>query len=109
MKPACRQMKETFRRNEAVCNRIIGLIQLISNKTRFRIICLLYHGEFCVSEIVQVVSEGRLANISQQLKMLAVAGVIERRRDGRQILYSLKDDRVRSLIQYFRKHFLNEA
>ena len=101
-------MRAAFRRNEAVCGRILDLIQLISNKTRFRIICLLAQGEFCVGEIVEVVSQGQMSNVSQQLKILTVAGILERRRDQRRILYSLKDERVRNMIRFLRKQFLNE-
>ena len=107
MKLACQEMKEAFKKNEAVCTRVMSLFQLISSKTRFRIICLLLRGEFCVGEIVEVVSEGQLSNVSQQLKVLTLAGIIERRRLKQQILYSLKDPRVKELIQFLQQQFLN--
>lgn len=95
-----------FKRNEAVCERVIGLFQLFSNKGRFRIICLLARGEFCVNEIAEVVG-GKISNISQQLKILALSGAIERRRDERRILYALKDKRLRKTIQFLQSQFLN--
>jgi DNA-binding transcriptional ArsR family regulator len=107
MKRACREMKAAFDQNEEVCGRVMALFQLLSNKTRFRIICLLLRGEFCVGDIVEVVGEGQLSNVSQQLKTLTLAGIIERRRVKRQILYSLKDERLRDLIQYLQKQFLD--
>ncbi len=107
MKPVCRELKSLFQRNDALCNHVVTLFQLVSNKTRFRIICLLVRGEFCVNEIVEVVHQGKLSNISQQLKILALAGVIERRRADRKILYSLKDQRVRGMIEFLQKQFLN--
>ena len=107
MKPVCHELKEAFRKNEAVCARVIQLFQLFSNKGRFRIACLLARGEFCVNEITEVVSEGKTSNISQQLKMLALSGVIERRREDQRILYRLKDQRVGSMIQFLQENFLN--
>ncbi len=98
--------KKLFRKNEAVCQRVIGLFQLLAHKGRFRIVCLLARGEFCVNEITEVVSEGKHSNISQQLKMLALAGVIERRREQQHILYRLKDDRVRTVIEFLQGQFL---
>lgn len=95
-----------FKKNEAVCARVIGLFQLFSNKGRFRIVCLLTRGEFCVREITDVVG-GKASNISQQLKILALSGVIERRRVQQRILYSLKDQRVRSTIAFLQDQFLN--
>ena len=99
-------MKEVFKRNEAVCTRVLGLFLLFSNKGRFRIVCLLARGEFCVQEITEVVGE-KASNISQQLKMLTLSGVIERRRVEQRILYSLKDKRVRRMIQFLQDQFLN--
>ncbi|MBU6402660.1 MAG: helix-turn-helix domain-containing protein, partial [Verrucomicrobia bacterium] len=86
---------------------VIGLFQLISTKIRFRIICLLARDEFCVHDIVEIVSAEQLSNVSQQLKILTLAGVVERRREGQLIFYRLKDERVRRLIGFLREQFLN--
>ena len=107
MKTVCSELKEAFRKNEVVCARVIGLFQLFSNKGRFRIACLLARGEFCVNEITEVVSEGKTSNISQQLKMLTLSGIIERRREHQHVLYRLKDKRVGNMIQFLQEQFLN--
>lgn len=108
LNPTCEEIKREFQSNEAVCGKVLTLFHLVSNKTRFRIICMLARGEFCVNEIVHVVSAGKLSNISQQLKMLTLAGLIEKRRDSKHILYSLKDERVREMIGFLRRRFLEE-
>lgn len=107
MNALAQEIKEEFQGNELVCSKVITLFQLIANKTRFRIICLLARGEFCVNDIVEVVDAGKLSNISQQLKILCLAGLIERRRQQKRILYSLKDERIRDMIDYFRAQFLS--
>jgi len=99
-------MRLEFLSNEAVCAKVLTLFHLLSNKARFRIVCLLARGEFCVHEIAEVVGAGRLSNISQQLKMLTMAGVIVRRRDQNRILYSLQDERIRTMIEFLRVEFL---
>jgi len=109
MNLVARELKEAFRKNEVVCAHVINLFHLFSNKGRFRIACLLARGEFCVNEIAEVVSQGKLSNISQHLKMLAMSGVIERRREEQKIIYSLKDPRVRKMIQFLQEQFLNEG
>jgi DNA-binding transcriptional ArsR family regulator len=106
MNAVCRGLKEAFRKDEAVCAHVTQLFHLFSNKGRFRIACLLARGEFCVSDITEVVSEGKTSNISQQLKMLTLSGVIERRRENRRILYRLKDPRVGNMIQFLQEQFL---
>ena len=106
MKHACQKLKAAFEQNEAVCDRVNQLFHLLANKGRFRIVCLLCFGEFCVNDIAEVVSEGRLPNVSQHLKMLTLAGVIERHRQGQNIFYRLKDERVRNIIGFIRSQFL---
>ena len=103
---ACEQIRLEFLGNEAVCARVLTLFGLLSNKARFRIVCLLARGEFCVQQITEVVGTGRLSNISQHLKMLTMAGVIVRRRDQTRILYSLKDKRIRKMIEFLRVQFM---
>ena len=107
MNQTAQQVKRAFQKNEAVCARVLGLFHLLSHKGRFRIACLLARGEFCVQEIAEVVDQGKLSNISQQLKMLTLSGVLERRRQNQRILYSLKDQRVRNMIQFLQEQFLN--
>ena len=107
MQTVAKELKEAFRKNEVVCAHVIQLFQLFSNKGRFRIACLLARGEFCVNEITEVVSEGKTSSVSQHLKMLALSGVIERRRENQRILYRLKDQRVGKMIQYLQREFLN--
>jgi DNA-binding transcriptional ArsR family regulator len=48
------KIQREFRSHNAPCQQVISLIQLISNKSRFRIICVLAHGEFCVKEIAEI-------------------------------------------------------
>lgn len=100
------EIQSEFKANNALCQQVIGLFQLISNKSRFRILCILSRGEFCVNDIAEIVGEGKLSNISQQLKILTLAGMVERRREEKRIIYRLVDDRVRDLIAYFREHYL---
>jgi DNA-binding transcriptional ArsR family regulator len=106
MKSECARIKKDFERNAAVCAKTLDLLHLISNKVRFRIICLLTRGDFCVQDIAGVVGHGNLSNTSQQLKILRLAGLISQRREARRIIYSLTDDRVRDMISYLRKKFL---
>ncbi len=106
MKSRCKAAKEEFKKNSAVCERVVTLLHLISNKARFRIICLLSQGEFCVNEIMDVVNEGKLSNISQQLTILRLAGIVQKRRNNKRILYIIKDERVRRLIGFLRLQYL---
>jgi len=104
------QIRERFLRNQMVCERVVGIFHLLSNKPRFRIACMLMHGESCVQDIAEVVCGGKMSNISQQLKMLRLGGVVTKRREGKQILYSIADEKVAHLIEFLQAEFLeNES
>jgi ArsR family transcriptional regulator len=101
------EIREVFADNGSMCSEVIKNLELISNPVRLRTVCMLMHGEYCVQEIVEIAGEGKATNVSQQLRMLRLAGVIESRRDGKQIRYRLKDGPVRRLVAFLRKEFLN--
>lgn len=100
------EIKEQFENNLVVCERVVGLFHLLSNKPRFRIACMLMHGEACVQDIAYVICGGKMSNISQQLKMLRLSGVVKKRRVGKQLLYSIADEKVAHLIEFLREEFL---
>jgi DNA-binding transcriptional ArsR family regulator len=89
---------ERFQDHET-CKTLVGMLSLLSNPIRFRALCLLSSGEFCVNDIVRLVG-GKGSNISQQLRMLTLAGYIAKRRDGKQIFYELVDEKIRSLVEF---------
>jgi DNA-binding transcriptional ArsR family regulator len=107
MNARCRTIKEEFRKNSAICERVVTVLHLISNKARFRIVCLLSRGgEFCVNDIMDVVNEGKLSHISQQLTILRLAGIVQKRRSNKLTLYAIKDERVRQLIEFLCLQYL---
>ncbi len=78
--------------NIAINNRIINAFSALGDKTRFKLLKLLYTEEnICVSELAEQVGISN-AGVSQQLKILEQAGLIERNRDGQKICYSVKDN-----------------
>ena len=109
MNARCRTIKEEFRNNSAVCERVVTLLHLISNKTRFLIVCLLSRGEFRVHDIMDVVNEGKLSHISQQLMILRLAGIVQKRRSNKLMLYAIKDEGVRRLIEFLCLQYLKQT
>lgn len=59
-----------------------------------------------MNEIVEVIQAGKLTNISQQLKMLTLAGLLKKKKEGRKVLYTLKDETIREMISFLEKHYL---
>ena len=102
-----KKIKARFENNELVCEKIIGLFSLLSNKIRFRIVCLLMEGDFCVSEIVDIIQIGKISNISQQLKLLTMSGIVEKRRDKKNIYYQLVHEELQHIMTFLHDNYLN--
>ena len=97
-------LKSRFIRERVRCQAVMDTLSLVSNKTRFQILCALHQADFCVNELVEIVG-GKMSNVSQQLKALSLAGIVKRRRENQRIIYSLTDDSVRSLLTYLQQQF----
>ena len=79
------------------------LFKCFGDSTRVRILCVLLEGEFCVGEIAEALNMTQSA-VSHQLKLLKQAKLISGKREGKQILYSLADEHVRSIINIGLEH-----
>ncbi|MBN2444376.1 MAG: winged helix-turn-helix transcriptional regulator [Spirochaetales bacterium] len=96
--------KEFIIKNTEACECILQTLSLLSNKTRLHILCILSNSDYCVGEIGEIVG-GKTSNISQQLKMLTMAGYLEKRRSEKNIFYHLKDEKIKKLLDFFRDNF----
>ena len=97
-----------FAANELMCREVIAMLELVSNKVRLRTVCMLMQGEYCVQDIVDVAGGGKATNVSQQLRMLRLAGVVEARREGKQLFYRLNEGSVPRLVKFLRKEYMNQ-
>lgn len=75
-----------------------SLLKAISHEGRLMILCHLVTGEKSVTELEQLLS-ARQAAVSQQLSRLRLEGLVEPRREGKAIYYSLADDRPRRILE----------
>lgn len=84
--------------------RVAALFKLLGDPTRARILyALLATGELCVCDIAAAL-ETPETSVSQALRLLRTAGVVDRRRVGRMVFYQLADDHVRQLLELSRVH-----
>ena len=80
------------------------LFKGFADPTRVHILCLLMaEGELCVTDIAEKVDLSQSA-ISHQLKSLKQMHLIRFRREGKNILYSLADDHVATILQMGLEH-----
>lgn len=64
------------------------LFRALGDETRLRIVALLAHGELCVCHLEKALGLNQ-PNISRQLGVLRAARVVEARREGTWVYYSL--------------------
>ena len=89
--------------NKQKQERIAELFKGFADVTRVQILMLLLNGEMCVNDIAQAVELTQSA-ISHQLRLLKQMHLIKYRREGKNILYSLADDHVQTIIQMGLEH-----
>ncbi|MBQ3146750.1 MAG: winged helix-turn-helix transcriptional regulator [Oscillospiraceae bacterium] len=86
-----------------ILEQIAELFKGFCDPTRVHILSLLQQQERCVSEIAEAVELSQSA-ISHQLRLLKQMHLIKFRREGKNILYSLADDHVRTILEMGLEH-----
>lgn len=64
------------------------LFRALGDETRLRIVALLAHGELCVCHIEKALDLSQ-PNVSRHLGVLRAAGVVDARREGTWVYYSI--------------------
>jgi len=81
------------------------LFKGFADTTRVHILYLLVEEELCVGDIAEAVELSQSA-ISHQLRLLKQMHLIKYRREGKNILYSLADDHVKTILQMGLEHVM---
>lgn len=84
---------------------IADLFKAFGDPTRVQILSHLQQQELCVGDIADAVELSQSA-ISHQLRILKQMHLIKFRRDGKNILYSLADDHVRTILEMGLEHVM---
>ncbi|MES2105578.1 MAG: metalloregulator ArsR/SmtB family transcription factor [Pseudomonadota bacterium] len=74
-----------------------GILSALANPDRLLLLCQLSQGEQAVGELEQSL-DIRQPTLSQQLGVLRKQSLVNTRRDGKRILYSVADPRVLILL-----------
>lgn len=73
------------------------LFKALSHPTRLRIVALIREQRPCVKSMEELLGVSQ-PNLSQHLSLLRHAGVVESERDGNQVCYRIKNERVLKLL-----------
>jgi DNA-binding transcriptional ArsR family regulator len=79
------------------------LLKTLGDPTRMRILSALSREELSVSELQEVLELSQSA-VSHQLKVLRDADMVDYRREGKMVYYSLADEHVYDLVRTSLEH-----
>ena len=90
-------------RSEAVWSFTADLFNALGDRERLKLMALLLDGPHCVSELAAETGQSMSA-ISQRLKILYQAKLVQKQRSGKHIYYSLLDEHVVGLLRNAIEH-----
>lgn len=73
------------------------LYKVFGDSTRIKILYVLFEAEMCVCDIAKLLNMTQSA-ISHQLRVLKQSKLVDYRKDGKTVFYSLADDHVKTII-----------
>ncbi|MEB6564640.1 MAG: helix-turn-helix transcriptional regulator [Gammaproteobacteria bacterium] len=76
---------------------VVGILKSLANSDRLLILCHLSQQELNVSQIEEI-TQIHQPTLSQQLMMLRKSDVVNTRREGKQIFYSIKDEKMVTVL-----------
>ena len=89
-----------------IMGHIADLFKGFADPTRVHILSLLLvNTELCVTDIAEAVAVSQ-SGVSHQLRILKQMQLIKFRREGKNILYSLADDHVKTILEMGLEHVL---
>ena len=89
--------------DEEILYDLADLFKVFSDTTRIKILYSLMTGERRVADIAEVVGATQSA-VSHQLRILKTARLVKFQRDGKNVLYSLADDHVFTILAQGMNH-----
>ena len=96
------EIKESMLADEKISD-LCARFKVISEPSRLKILLALEGGELCVDHITEAVG-GNQSAVSHQLKILKDNKIIKSRRNGQNVLYSVSDWHVLTMIGVAKEH-----
>jgi len=85
---------------------VARIFQALSDPTRVRLISAMLNTELCVCDLSMLLGMTQSA-VSHQLRILRDLRLVQARKDGRIVFYSLDDDHIKELFSRTKEHLLH--
>lgn len=79
------------------------IFAMLGEPNRMKIILALMEGELCVYHLCEITG-GKQSAVSQHLRKLKDNRIVKSRKDGNQVLYSICDGHIRTIVQTALEH-----
>lgn len=99
-----RQMEDGMPKEETM-QELAEFFKVFADRTRIKILCVLFQRELCVCDLAEVVGMTQSA-VSHQLRVLKQMKLVKNRREGKIVYYSLADSHIQSIIDQGMEHIL---
>ena len=93
---------------EEKAKRIAELLKLLANEHRLLILCALMKGPLTVGEINPFTPNITASALSQHLNQLRMAGILESEKQGMNVIYRIRDQRVTALLGAVKECYCEE-
>ena len=93
--------------DEEILYDLADLFKVFSDTTRIKILYSLMGGELCVADIAETIGATQSA-VSHQLRILKASRLVKFQREGKNVLYSLADDHVFTMLAVGMTHICEE-
>jgi len=77
-------------------------LQAIAHELRLSILCHLMKKPMCVQELIKATGASQ-SNLSQHLSKMRLLGVLNNKKKGQQVYYSIVDPRINEIVHVLRK------
>ena len=76
----------------------VKFFKALGNETRLRIVKYLLENERCACEFESMVDKDQ-TTISRHLKVLTEAGILEKEKDGKNVIYKIEDGALKDTLR----------
>lgn len=83
--------------DEELLYELADLFKVFGDTTRIKILYALMEQDLCVADLAEIISASQSA-VSHQLRTLKQARLVKFQRDGKNVIYSLSDDHVYTVL-----------
>lgn len=82
----------------------VGVFKALADATRLKILECVRDGEKCICEIIPYTGKSQ-PNVSQHLKVLKNAGIVDERKDGTRIMIKISNEEIYNIVDKVKRIF----